>query len=70
MLICLWGVIGVAAVVVVVAAAAVVVVVAPAAAVVVMVSVGRGKAEGGQGGAVRAFIGYTRLVCVEAQEWG
>ena len=69
MLLCLWGVIGVAAAVVV-AAAAVVVVVAVAAVVVVMVLVGRGKAEGGQGGAVRAFIGYTRLVCVEGQEWG
>ena len=48
----------------------VVVVVAAAAVVVVMVLVGRGKAEGGQGGAVRALIGHTRLVCVEGQEWG
>ena len=48
----------------------VVVVVAAADVVVVMALVGRGKAEGGQGGAVRALIGYTRLVCVEGQEWG
>ena len=67
MLLCLRGVVVVLVVVaaVVVVAAAVVVAVAVfvvAAVVVVVMLVGRGKAEGGQGGVVRGFVGYTRLV--------